>query len=142
CLISCPQASEVRTSIEGPRDSPRRRSAARSWSEVTSAPAGDRRQATGYPCARPQLAVRTRWLAPQRAPTGSGRLPKRRIRRAERGWGACAGEVCVGPNQHGVGSGDRAKHRKPPPTNTVSVDQPDPIRPWRDVEAAGLTQIE
>jgi hypothetical protein len=40
-----------------------------------------------------------------------------------------------------VGSSDRAKHRKLPRTNTSSVDQPDPISPRRDVEAAGLTEV-
>ena len=42
----------------------------------------------------------------------------------------------------GVGSGDRANCRKLPRTNVSGVDPRDPIRPWRDVDAAGLTEIE
>src|SRR5215472_15302123 len=50
--------------------------------------------------------------------------------------------MSVGPNQHGSGSTDRAKYRKLPRTAIVRVAHLNPIRPWRDVEAAGLTEIE
>ena len=60
--------------------------------------------------------------------------------------GICAvshpGDISVGPNQHGGGSGDRAKYRKLPQADIFSVDQLDPIRPWSNVEAAGLTEVE
>ncbi len=52
------------------------------------------------------------------------------------------GDISVGPDQHGGGSGDRAKYRKLPRTDVFGVDQLDPIRPWRDVEAAGLAEVE
>jgi hypothetical protein len=38
-------------------------------------------------------------------------------------------DISVGPNQHGSGSSHRAKYRKLPLTNTVGIDQLDPIRP-------------
>src|SRR5215813_9037491 len=50
--------------------------------------------------------------------------------------------MSVGPDQHGVRSSDRAKHRKLPWTSTSRLDQPDPIRPWGDVEAASRTEVE
>jgi hypothetical protein len=52
------------------------------------------------------------------------------------------GDISVGPNQHGSGSSDPAEYRKLPLTNVFGVDQPDPIRPWSDVEAAGLAEVE
>src|SRR5437870_13286364 len=52
------------------------------------------------------------------------------------------GYVSVGPNQHGSGSSDRAKYRKLPDANVFGVDQLNPIRPWSDVEAAGLPEVE
>src|SRR6266540_7465733 len=52
------------------------------------------------------------------------------------------GDMSVGPNQHGRGRHDRAKYRKLPNTRILSVDEPNSIRPWRDVEAAGLTEVE
>src|SRR6185436_10405933 len=52
------------------------------------------------------------------------------------------GHISVGPDQHGLGSRDGAKHWKLPHAITFGVDNSDPIRPWRDVEAAGVTQIE
>src|SRR3989441_13348683 len=50
--------------------------------------------------------------------------------------------MSVGPNQHGRGGSDRAKYRKLPHTSIFSVDQLNSIRPWRDVEAARLTEVE
>ena len=52
------------------------------------------------------------------------------------------GHVSVRPNQHGGGRRDRAQYRKLPDTNVFGVDQLNPIRPWSDVEAAGLTEVE
>ncbi len=52
------------------------------------------------------------------------------------------GYIAVGPHQHGSGSNDRAKDRKLPQTTICSVDHLNPIRPWSDVEAAGLTEVE
>src|SRR6516165_788960 len=49
-------------------------------------------------------------------------------------------DVPVGSNQHGSGSGDRAEHRELPPTIVSGVDSGDPIRPWSNVEGAGLTE--
>jgi len=40
------------------------------------------------------------------------------------------GDISVGPDQHGVRSRDRTKHRKLQPAGTFGVDQPDPIRPF------------
>ena len=51
-------------------------------------------------------------------------------------------DVSVGPNQHGSGSSDRAEHRELPRTSVSSVDPLNPIRPWSDVEGAGLAEIE
>ena len=51
------------------------------------------------------------------------------------------GHVSVGPNQHGSGSSDGAEYRKLQDTNVFGVDQLNPIRPWSDVEAAGLTEL-
>src|SRR5438309_11111898 len=50
--------------------------------------------------------------------------------------------MSVGPNQHGSRGTDRAKHRKLPQTSIFSVDQLYSIRPWRDVEAAGLSEVD
>jgi hypothetical protein len=52
------------------------------------------------------------------------------------------GDISVGPNQHGSGSSDCAKHRKLPHAVVLGVDQLNSIRPWRDVEGAGLTEVE
>ena len=52
------------------------------------------------------------------------------------------GDVSVGPDQDGGGSGDRAEHRKLPSAGILSIDQLDPVGPWSDVEAAGLTEVE
>ena len=52
------------------------------------------------------------------------------------------GNISVGPDQHGGGSGDRAKYRKIPFANIFRVDHLNPIGPWSDVEAAGLTEVE
>jgi hypothetical protein len=52
------------------------------------------------------------------------------------------GDVSVGPSQYGSGRGDRATCRKLPRTNVFGVDQLDPVRPWSDVEAAGLAEVE
>ena len=51
-------------------------------------------------------------------------------------------DVSIGPNQHGSGSRDRAEHRELPHTSVSSVDPLNPVRPWSDVEGAGLTEIE
>ena len=51
-------------------------------------------------------------------------------------------DISVGPDQHGGGSSDRAECRKLPRTDVFGVDQLNPIRPWSDVEAAGLTEVE
>ena len=48
----------------------------------------------------------------------------------------------VGPDQHGGGSGDRAEYRKFPWAGVFGVDQPDPVRPGRDVVAARLAEVE
>src|SRR4029077_104381 len=50
--------------------------------------------------------------------------------------------MSVGPNQDGSGSSDRAKYRELPHTGILSVDQLNPIRPWSDVQATGLTEVE
>src|SRR5204863_9660496 len=52
------------------------------------------------------------------------------------------GYVSVGASQHGSGSSDRAKYRKLPDTNVYGVDHLSPICPRRDVEAAGLIEVE
>ena len=50
--------------------------------------------------------------------------------------------ISVRPNQHGAGSRDRPECRKLPRTDVLGVDQPDPICPRSDVEAAGLAEVE
>src|ERR1700736_2310038 len=65
-----------------------------------------------------------------------------RFRESEVGSVSGPGNVSVGPDQHGSGSGDRAKHRKLPQAAIFSIDQLDPVSPWRDVKAAGLTELE
>jgi hypothetical protein len=52
------------------------------------------------------------------------------------------GDVSVGPDQYGSGSGDRAKDWKLPGADIFSIDRLDPVSPWGDVEAAGLTKVE
>jgi hypothetical protein len=52
------------------------------------------------------------------------------------------GDISVGPNQHGGGSSDRPECGKLPRTEVFAVDQLNPIAPWSDVEAAGLTEVE
>src|ERR1700693_1673490 len=47
------------------------------------------------------------------------------------------GDMSVGPDQHGSGSGDRAKYRKFPQPDIFSIDHLDPVRPRCDAEAAG-----
>lgn len=46
------------------------------------------------------------------------------------------GDISVGPDQYGAGSYDRAKHRNLLNANVFRIDRSNPIRPWRDVEAA------
>src|SRR5438105_11920441 len=65
-----------------------------------------------------------------------------RFRESELGSVSDPGNVSVGPDQHGSGSGDRAKYRKLPRTDIFSIDQLDPVSPWSDVKAAGLTEVE
>jgi len=50
--------------------------------------------------------------------------------------------VSVGANQHRRGRRDCAEHRELPHTSVSSVDPLHPLRPWTDVEGAGLTEIE
>jgi hypothetical protein len=52
------------------------------------------------------------------------------------------GHVSVGPNQHGGGSSDHTECRKLPWASVLGVDQLNPVRPWSDVEAAGLTEVD
>jgi hypothetical protein len=52
------------------------------------------------------------------------------------------GDMSVGSDQHGRGSSDLAKDRELPCAGIVGVDKPDPICPWRDVEAAGFAEVE
>jgi len=51
-------------------------------------------------------------------------------------------ELSVGTNQSGGGSRDGPDRRKLPRTHVFGVDQLNAIRPWSDVEAAGLTEVE
>jgi hypothetical protein len=48
----------------------------------------------------------------------------------------------VGPDQHGRGSIDLVKDRELPHAIVPGVDQPDSIRPRRDVQAAGFAEVE
>ena len=43
-------------------------------------------------------------------------------------------DVSVGPNQDGSGSRDHTEHRELPHTGVPSVDRPNPIGAWSDVE--------
>ena len=52
------------------------------------------------------------------------------------------GNISVGPNQHGSGCSDHPDRRKLPDTFVFGVDQLNAIRPWSDVEAARLTEVE
>jgi hypothetical protein len=52
------------------------------------------------------------------------------------------GDMAVGPNHHGSGSGDLSDSRKLPLANTLGVDQLNAICPSSDVEAARLTEVE
>src|SRR3982074_48764 len=87
--------------------------------------------------------------APRRMPSAgplcrSGRSEPggQRFRESELGGVSDPGNVSVGPDQHGSGSGDRAKYRKLPRADIFSIDQLDPVSPWSDVNAAGLTEVE
>jgi hypothetical protein len=50
--------------------------------------------------------------------------------------------MSVGPDQHGGGSGDRADYRKLPWAGVGGVDQPDPVCPSGDFDAAGVAEVE
>src|SRR5579871_5092428 len=52
------------------------------------------------------------------------------------------GHISVWPNQDGSGCSDGTKGRKLPDTVVCGVDQLNAIRPWSDVKAAGLTEVE
>src|SRR4029079_11006309 len=55
------------------------------------------------------------------------------------------GRMAIGPDQYGVGRGDRANDRKLPWPGICGVDPPDTMCPWlpsRDVDIALLTEIE
>src|SRR5438874_2530659 len=58
------------------------------------------------------------------------------------GWVSHPSHISVRPNQHGGGSRNRPDYRKLPRTKVFGVGQLDPIYPWSDVEAAGLTEVE
>src|SRR3954452_5518133 len=74
-----------------------------------------------------------------------GRRPEpggQRLRKARRVAVSHPGDVTIGPDQHDCWSSDRAECREVPRAVISGVDQPDPIRPRRDVEGAGLTEVE
>jgi len=50
--------------------------------------------------------------------------------------------MSVGPDQHGGGSGGRAEYRKLPWAGVRGVDQPDPVCPSGDFDAAGIAEVE
>ena len=50
--------------------------------------------------------------------------------------------MAVGSDQHGRGRSDLADDRQLPHAIVPGVDQPDSIRPRRDVEAAEFTEVE
>src|SRR4030088_2649967 len=52
------------------------------------------------------------------------------------------GDMSVGSDQHGRGSSDLAKDRELPHARMLGVDEPDSIRPRRNVETAGFTEVE
>jgi hypothetical protein len=51
-------------------------------------------------------------------------------------------DVSIGPDQDGSGSIDRADYGKLPHAKMFSIDELDPIRPLRDIQVAGLTEVE
>ena len=52
------------------------------------------------------------------------------------------GDIPVGPNQRGARRFHGAKHGKVPCAKVFRVDQPNPISPRRDVDVAGLAEVE
>jgi hypothetical protein len=50
--------------------------------------------------------------------------------------------MSVRPDQHGSGSGDRAEYRNLPWAGVGGVDQPDPVCPFGDFDAAGIAEVE
>src|ERR1700716_4337135 len=52
------------------------------------------------------------------------------------------GDMSVGSDQHGRGSSDLAKDRELPHASMPGVDEPDSIRPRRNVETTGCTEAE
>src|SRR5215467_14126654 len=52
------------------------------------------------------------------------------------------GYIAVGPDQHGSRSRDGSDDRKLQYAGILGVDPPNPVRPWRDVEAVGLAEVE
>src|SRR6267378_3126818 len=68
----------------------------------------------------------------------TGKSPPMKPAAPARGLSKGHGKTCAATPRQAV----RTKHRKLPRTDTSSVDQPDPISPRRDVEAAGLTEVE
>src|SRR5437763_9133483 len=61
-----------------------------------------------------------------------------RLTEADIGSLSYPGDIAVGPDQHGNGSRNRAGHRKLPHPIVFDIDQLDPIRPRRDIEAPGF----
>src|ERR1700730_16605276 len=52
------------------------------------------------------------------------------------------GDMSVGSDQHGRGRSDLREDREPPDARMLGVDEPDSIRPRRNVETAGFTEVE
>lgn len=50
--------------------------------------------------------------------------------------------VSIRPDQDGSGSRDLADNGKLPRAKIFSIDDLNPISPWRDVEVARLTEVE
>src|SRR4051812_16598381 len=73
--------------------------------------------------------------------TGRSEPPRQRVSEPRLGLLTYPGHIAVGPDQHDSGSGDRAEHRKLPRAVVSGVDLLDPVRPWRDVDATGLTEV-
>src|SRR4051794_31500566 len=73
------------------------------------------------------------------------RRPKpggQRIRKPIVGAVSYPRDVAVWADQHGGGGADDAEHRELALALVARVDHLDPVSPWSDVQARGLTEVE
>ena len=83
-------------------------------------------------CFPKMLLRRSRWAEP-----GGERVSEPHL-----GQVSHPGHISVGPNQDGCRSSDHSDRRKLPRTSVLGVNQRHAIRPWSDVKAGRLTEVD